>query len=423
MADAPEIMLQLNHRLATSPMPTMERKLRPRLTQMDNTTTAPRRTPLVTHSRATGPVSEEWLQQNLLPRLSRRPYSTHRYFQQRMNADATTEAMAIAPAPVPRPNPQKTFQPVPQLSDCQDFCANLNKRALAGDNSTALHEYRKRLTDLTSESLRWPPPQASTVASGTTYLPSALSEHLSPGSTVENTEEEHKAAVELCFSSRRLSSVKKRDNNLPYGCSDERSDERSSKRICSTSVARRHSEELGGVVATAVEFENQDEINFVRPHESPSRSSFHTEDHHSSHTDASPGCLVKSASAEAHFEESEQHGQNNVVPGLRLLSFISEPIDFVVQTLTNSPLPSSCMRKSIGEGKPDQWETRPMTSDQTLEKRPNSQCTDIRLSQVIKCKGAFLDPHQIWCHVPGSWEDAIAFSEDMRSGIAEQLAH
>jgi hypothetical protein len=50
---------------------------------------------------------------------------------------------------------------------------------------------------------------------------------------------------------------------------------------------------------------------------------------------------------------------------------MSKPVGSVVQTLASSSLPSSCIRKGLGEG-----ETEPVTSDQNVEKRPEPQRTD-----------------------------------------------
>jgi hypothetical protein len=202
-------MLQLNHCLATSPTPTKEKKLQPRLTRADDITTTPRRTPQFIHNRATGPVSEQWLQQTLLPRLSRRPYDTHRYFQRQMMAYAATEDMATVPAPAPQLNSRRTSQPEPQLSGCQELRANLNERVFAEDYSTTLHCYRRCLVDLASETLDRPPHQGTPMVSRTKYAPLALLGPLSPGSTVKNTEEEHETAIELCLSSYSPSSVKR----------------------------------------------------------------------------------------------------------------------------------------------------------------------------------------------------------------------
>jgi hypothetical protein len=111
MADDSSIMLHLNHCLATSPKPTTERNLRSRLTRTEYMITVPRGTPQLNHNRVTGPVSERWLHRTLLPRLSRRPYGTHRYFQQRMAAEGATQDMATVPTPAPQLNPHQTPQP------------------------------------------------------------------------------------------------------------------------------------------------------------------------------------------------------------------------------------------------------------------------------------------------------------------------
>jgi len=374
-------------------------------------------TPQPTHTRATGPVSELWLQQILLPRLTRRPYGTHRYFQQRMTADGARKGVATVVGPVPQSNPRRISRSEHQLSDYQEFCTNLNQRAFAKDDSTALHGYRKRLLDLTSESLERPLLQGTPELSGTTYVPLGLSASLSPGSTVENTEEEHQAAIELCLSSRSVSSVERRNDRFSYGCTHEYFDERSSKRICTTGLARKDSEGLGVVEATAIAFENHDEPDIVRSCESTSRrprlSALHSEDHDYSHIDALPSFLTKLASAKAYYEESEQHGSDGNLPQFCPLSSVSGPVGSVVQTFAS--MPSSYMGKDTGEGK-----AGPMTSGQDLQNTPDSQCMNIKISQAIKCKGAFLGPHQVWCAVPGSWEDAVACSENMRMETAQK---
>jgi hypothetical protein len=419
MADDSSIMLHLNHCLATSPKPTTERNLRSRLTRTEYMITVPRGTPQLNHNRVTGPVSERWLHRTLLPRLSRRPYGTHRYFQQRMAAEGATQDMATVPTPAPQLNPHQTPQPESQLSGCQEFCANSNERALTEGCGTALHEYQERLIGLASKSLDRPHHQDTPVVSRTTYVPLALLEPLSPTSTIENTEEEYEAAVELCLSSHSLSSVKRRNDTLPGDRIHKRFDGRSSKRIRTIGVARKDPEELGAVEATAVGFEDQDEFNSVRPRKSTSGelelSESHTEDHHFSQIDTPPDTFAKPASAKACLEGSEAHGEDYILPRFRPLYSMSDPVHSIIQTLARSSIPPSSVRKDTSEEK-----IRPVTFDQNSKNKPDPQCADIRLSQVIKGRGTFLDPHQILCPVPGSWEDAVAFSEDTRRTAQQQ---
>jgi hypothetical protein len=327
--------------------------------------------------------------------------------------------MATLPAPIPQLRPRQFSQSESRSSNCQEVCTNLNGRAFAEDDSTALHEYRKRSLDLASESHERSPLQGTPELSRTTYVPLAVSEPFSPGSTVENTEEEHKAAIEFCLSLRSISSVERHDDGSPHGFTHERSDERSSERICTTGLARKHSEKLGGVEATVIECEHEDEPDPVHPCEITSRtpklSALHTEDHDSSQTDTLPGSPAKFASAKTYLEESEQYGSNGNLPPFRLLNSVSGSVDSVIQTLASTSMRSSYTGKDTSD-----WKTRPMTLDQDLENEPDSQCADIRLSQAIKCNGAFLDPHQMWCPVPGNWEDAVAFSEDMQRRTAQQ---
>jgi hypothetical protein len=381
-------------------------------------TTLPKAMPQLTHSRATGPVSERWLRQTLLPRLSRRPYGTHLYFQQRMTVDGAIQDMSTDPTPARQLNPRQTSQSEFQLFECQEFHTNSNERALAESCDTVLHEYRERLIDLASESLDRPPHQGTPVVSKTTYVPPALLESLSPGSTVENTEEEYNAAIELCLSSHSLYSVKRRNNSLPCDRAHERSDERSSKRICTIGVARKHSEELGAIETTAFECEDQDESNSVRPRKSTSRelrlSVSYAEDRAFSHTEISPDVLAKPASAKACLGGSEAHGKNDMLPRFRPLNSMPKPARSVVQTLASSSILPSSVEKDAGEG-----EIRPITSDQNLKNSPDLQCAYIRLSQVTKSKGTFLGLHQIWCPVPGTWDDAVAFSKDLLKRTAQ----
>ncbi|KAM0714204.1 hypothetical protein Q7P37_009991 [Cladosporium fusiforme] len=67
----------------------------------------------------------------------------------------------------------------------------------ANDTSTSLLEYRKRLTEFIS---MLPKPPSQPISS--------------PGSTIEDTEEDHKAAIELCLGSHHLSSAKRRSDVL-----------------------------------------------------------------------------------------------------------------------------------------------------------------------------------------------------------------
>jgi hypothetical protein len=413
MTDDSKIMLRRTCRLANSPEPIRAPILRSQSTLAEDVTTVPGESSQPFHHRSTGPVSERWLQQPLLPRLTRRPYSTHRYFQQRMTGDGATQDVAPVPTPVPQSNPRQTSQPESQLSDGQDLCANSNGRAFVEVHDTALHEYRECLINLASKSNDRSPHHDALVASRTAHEPLALSESLSPGSTVENTEEEHEAAVELCLSSHRLSSATRCNDALPYDRVYECCEERPSKRICT--MARKHPEDLGVVDAAAVAFENQNEYNSVRPRGDTRRdldsSASHTEDDHFSHTNIQPNILGEPASAETYLEWSETYG---ILPQFPLLNSMPEPVRSVVQPLASSSTPFAPAEKYVGEER-----TRAITSDQDLEKEPEPGCADIRLSQVTKSKGAFLRLHEIWCPVPGSWDEAVALSEDTLKRTAQ----
>jgi hypothetical protein len=413
MADDSKIMLRRTCRLASSPELTSAPILRSQSTLAEDVTTVLGESSQPFHRRSTGPVSERWLQQPLMPRLTRRPYSTHRYFQQRMTGDGATQDVATVPTPALQSNPRQTSQPESQFSGGQEFCANSNGRTIVEVHDTALHGYRERPIDLASKSIDRSPHHDAIVASRTAYEPLALLESLSPGSTVENTEEEYEAAVELCLSSHRLSSATRCNDTLPCNRVHECSEERPSKHICT--MARKHSEELVAVEAAAVVLENQNEYNSIRPRGDTRRdlnsSVSHNEGNHLSHTDIQPDILGEPASAKACLEGSETH---DILPQFPHLNSMPEPVRSVVQPLASSSIPFASVGKDVGGEK-----TRIMTSDQNLENKPDPGCADLRLSQVMKGKGGFLGLHQIWCPVPGSWDDAVAFSRDTLKRTAQ----
>jgi hypothetical protein len=406
-------MLRRTCRLPNSPELTSAPILRPQSTLAEDTTTVSGESSQPFHHRSTGPVPERWLQLPLLPRLTRRPYSTHRYFQQRMTGDGATQDVATVPTPVPQSNPRETSQPESQLSDGQDSCEDSNGGAFVEAHDTALHGYRECPIDLASKSISRHPRHDALVASRTAHERPVLSEHLSPGSTVENTEEEYEAAVELCLSSHRLSSATRCNDNLLYNRIHERSEERSSKRICT--MAREHSEELGAIEAAAVMFENQNQYNFVRSRGKTrgglDSSVSHTEDNQFSHTDIEPDIHGESASAKACLEGRKTH---DIRSGFLHLDSTSEPVRSVVQSHTSSSKPFVSMGKRVGEE-----ELGTSTPDHGLENKTDLECADSMLSQVMKGKGAFLGLHQIWCPVPNSWDEAVALSRNTLKRAAQ----
>jgi hypothetical protein len=173
-------------------------------------------------------------------------------------------------------------------------------------------------------------------------------------------------------------------------------------------MARKLPEDLGFGDAAAVLFENQNGYNFVRPRGKIRRdldsSASHTEDGHFSHTNIQPNILVEPPSAETCLEGSETY---DILPEFPLLNSMPEPVRSVAQTLGSSSTPFAPAGKYIGEER-----IRATTADQNLDREPVPGCADIRLSQVMKSKGAFLRLHEIWCPVPGSWDEAVALSED-----------
>lgn len=381
------------------------KSLQPRSSQTKNLATHSKKTPQPTHTRATGPVPKRWLQQPLLPRLTRRPYSTHSYFQQRMTGDGATQDVATVSTPVLQSNPRQTSQPESQLSDGQDLCANSNGRAFVELHDTALHGYRGCLIDHASKINGRSPRHGALVASRTSHEPLALSEPLSPGSTVENTEEEHEAAVELCLSSHILFATRYNDG-LPYDRAHEYCEERPSQRIYT--MAHKHPEDLGVVGAASVVFEKQNEYNSVHSRGKTrgdlDLSASRTEDVHFSHTNIQPNILGEPASAGTCLEGSETY---DIVPEFPLLNSMPEPVRSIAQPLASSSTPFAPEGKYIGEEG-----TRATTSDQNLDRTPEPGCTENRLSQVMKSKGAVLRLHEIWCPVPGSWDEAVALSEN-----------
>jgi hypothetical protein len=172
-------------------------------------------------------------------------------------------------------------------------------------------------------------------------------------------------------------------------------------------MARKHPKNLGVVDAAAVVFENQNKYNSVRPRGKTRRdldsSASHTEDGHFSHTNIQSNIHGEPASAETCLEGS---GTYDILPEFPLLNSMPEPVRSVAQTLGSSSTPFAPAGKYI-----DEEGTRATTSNQNLDKKPEPGYADIRLSQVMKSKGAFLRLHEIWCPVPGSWDEAVALSE------------
>jgi hypothetical protein len=296
MADGQGPMLQPNHNVNVTTTLTKERELRPRSTGIDDMMAVPRATSLPTQTRATGPVSELWLQQNLLPRLSRRPYETHHYFQQRMTTDASPEDIPTGTTHTTQPESDRTSELPSQLSNGGKIRVSPREESYVGNTSTALHEYQQRLMVCASGSFKKPPPQDTLVESQTQIVPRTLFEARSPGSTVQDTEEEHKAAVELCLGSYRSSSTKKR-------------------------------------------------------------------------------------------KESSAH-----------------------ENSSTQSMPSSFLGSNA-----DVTKHQPLKLDKGLKEMLESRYRDIENSHVIKYRGAFLSTGQIWCRVPGSWEDAVVLSNQRRT--------
>ena len=409
MADAPKTMLWLDNRSATSPTPTEERTLRLLLRRTHSMTTPHLMGHYqVTHTSATGPVSERWLEKPLFPRVSRRPYHTHRYFQQRMTSDGATKNLFTLPAIGPCPKPHQASEPVPQVSVCWNSSIAHDEEAPTKDASTTLRDARKRPIDLVSENLETPLLKVAQVALQATHVPQTSFESLSPGSTIEDTEEDYKAGVKLCLGSYHSSSAKTRNDITPCGHPYETP----SKRIQPISVVCKSSEELKTVNPTDVKIGMQGQATFVRPHERPLRKDWSSvscnRDQHSSHAVTLPGSLLEVASSEVDNGKDEQHEARNIA-GSRLSHFAPDSIGSAISTLVGPPISPSFMSEDAVER-----EIRSMNSDQSLEKMFSSRCIDIKLSQVVKSKGAFLGPRQLWCHVPSSWEDAVILHDECR---------
>lgn len=251
MADDQSPTVQPNHHVNVTTALTKERELRPRSTEIDDMMARSRATPLP-QPEPIGPVSERWLRQNLLPRLSRRPYETPHYFQQRMTTDAFTEDISTVPAHTTQSGSGRILELPSQLSDGEKICVSLNKGASVGNTSTALYEHRQHLMNPASEDSKKSPLQDAPVAFQTQNVSQILFEAPSPGSTVRDTEEEHKAAVKLCLGSYCSSPAKKRKASSAH----ERSYKCSRKRVCSIDLARAYSGELGAIDANPSDCEN-----------------------------------------------------------------------------------------------------------------------------------------------------------------------
>ena len=136
-----------------------------------------------------------------------------------------------------------------------------------------------------------------------------------------------------------------------------------------------------------------------------------TEDVRFSHTNIQLNIFGEPASAETCLEGSETH---DIIPRFPHLNSMPKPLRSVVQPLASSLILFASVGKDVGEEK-----TRIMTSDQNLGNKPDPGCADLRLSQVMKGEGAFLGLHQIWCPVPGSWDEAVALSRNTLKRAAQ----
>lgn len=148
-------------------------------------------------------------------------------------------------------------------------------------------------------------------------MPPALLEPLLPRSTIENTEEEYNATIELCLSSQSLSSTKRRNNSLPCDCTHESSDERPLKRICTIGIACKHLEELSAIETTAFKSKDENESNSIRLRKRTSRelrsSVSYAEYRVFSHTNMSPDILTGPALAKLGLRRSKARGINNML--------------------------------------------------------------------------------------------------------------
>ena len=367
------------HNVYTTPALVKERELQPRSTETEDLAAAPRALIQHTQQRATGPVSERWLQQSLLPRLSRRPYETIRYFQQRMTTDAVnmgapTQDIATELARIPHPGPGRPSR----------FASNSGIGERLGETNIALHEYQEHPISPVAASLKSPPLHDTLTTSRNASMHQTESYAISPGSTIQNTEEEHMAAIELCLSSNHPSSANKR--NEPFV--REHFPASLSKRTHNIDIAHEHTENFGAVDENA---------RGGRSH-GLSRLNDHDEN--------TFGMPIFSAS---HVAAEHNHLKACVSAGCR--PFVSTPRPFrcAVHTLPNPAMPSFHSRPSV-----DQAEPQPSRANRHLERSLESGCWDIELSQVVRYKDAFLSTGQLWCHVPGCWEDAVELHNQRR---------
>ena len=146
--DAPNTMPRLTLCQATSPMLSNRQAVRQQSDVMEPTarSTVSQESHRLANSR--GPVSQYWLERPLLPRLSRRPYSEHLYFQQRMAIGSGSEEFPASEPPLPQPGCSGVSGPVPLLLACREIGSGLSERAPAKEMSTTLQIYRERLAAL-----------------------------------------------------------------------------------------------------------------------------------------------------------------------------------------------------------------------------------------------------------------------------------
>jgi hypothetical protein len=260
-----------------------------------------------------------------------------------------------------------------------------------------------------SGSFKKPPPQDTLVESQTQIVPRTLFEARSPGSTVQDTEEEHKAAVELCLGSYRSSSTKKRKESSAH----ENSSTGFSKRICTIDTSRAYLEDLDAVYTNSSDCENHGKFSAANSHESAlegfevSESYTRSEGNHFSQT--SPGPILSTKSVDAR-SNVRRRCETDRVPAKRRLSRCTPQPSTCALQVANQSMPSSFLGSNA-----DVTKHQPLKLDKGLKEMLESRYRDIEISQVIKYRGAFLSTGQIWCRVPGSWEDAVVLSNQRRT--------
>lgn len=275
---------------------------------------------------------------------------------------------------IPHPGPGRTSR----------FASHPGVGKTYEETNIALHEYREHLISPVAASLNSLPLQDTLIASRTATMHQTEPDILSPGSTVQDTEEEHMAALELCLGSNHPSSAKKRNEPSVH----EHFPASPSTRIHSIDIPHGCTENFGTVNTNASGCGSHGHSRSINQDES---------------TFGGPNFSASHAAAE------RNHLKACVSAGCR--PFISTPRTFrcAVHTLPSSAMPSFHLRPSIDQAKP-----QPSKANRHLKRTLEARCWDIELSQVVRYKDAFLSTGQLWCHVPGCWEDAVELHNQRR---------